>query len=303
MLAVFGPTAAGKSAVAHAAARELRAEIVVADPFQRYRGLEVASDAPGAAARGEVRYHLVGDLALDEGSTAAEFAARSEGAISDILGRSRVPIVAGGTALYLRAALHALDFPPPAERETRARIEAEVTADLRAAVDRLQEGDPAAARRIDVDNPRRVAKALEALEEGSRAPRGSGVWDAPPRRPYLLVAVTRPRAVVDRLIGERVHRELADGLVSEIEAALGHPADLSREAAQIIGVQEVRAMRAGELDADDLPGRLAARTRRLARKQETWLRRMEPDATLDLGDGEAAAAGHRLAEIWRSAVE
>ena len=98
-------------------------------------------------------------------------------------------------------------------------------------------------------------------------------------------------------------REIADGLIAEIEAALAHPAGLSREASQIIGVREVAAMQAGELEADRLAERLAARTRRLARKQETWLRRMQPDAVLDLADREAAAAGPRLAEIWRGAVE
>lgn len=301
MLAVFGPTAAGKSAVIHAAARELGGEIIVADPFQRYRGLEVAADAPSPRERGEVPYHLVGDLELGASSTAADFARRADEAIRAIIDRGAVPIVAGGTALYLRAALHDLDFPPPPDPEVRERIEREVSEDLAAAAARLRSADPEGAESIDSANPRRVARALEALE--SATGRGVGLWEAPPRRPYLLVAVTRPRSEVDRRIASRVAREISDGLVAEIETALQHPGGLSREAAQIIGVREVMAINAGELDAEDLPERLTARTRRLARKQDTWLRRMEPDATLDLGSSPASASGPRLAAIWREAVE
>lgn len=300
-MAVFGPTAAGKSAVIHAAARELDAEVIVADPFQRYRGLEIAADAPRDHERGDVPYHLVGDLALNEASSAADFAVRAEEAVSAVAARGNLPIVAGGTGLYLRAALHDLDFPAPPDAAIRRRIEEEVADDLAAAAARLAAGDPEAGGAVDLANPRRVARALEALE--SHTARGPGVWEAPARRPYLLVAVTRPRPEIDRRIALRVDREIADGLISEIEAALAHPAGLSREASQIIGVREVAAMQAGELEADRLAERLAARTRRLARKQETWLRRMQPDAVLDLADREAAAAGPRLAEIWRGAVE
>ncbi len=301
MLAVFGPTAAGKSAVIHAAARELGGEIIVADPFQRYRGLEIAADAPSPRERDEVPYHLVGDLDLGASSTAADFARRAEEAIHRITGRGGVPIVAGGTALYLRAALHDLDFRPPPDPAIRDRIEREVAKDLAAAAARLRHADPEGAQSVDSANPRRVARALEALETATG--RGTGLWEAPPRRPYLLVAVTRPRAELDRQIASRVAREIHDGLVAEIETALQHPGGLSREAAQIIGVREVMAINAGEIDAEALADRLAARTRRLARKQDTWLRRMRPDATLDLGASPAAESGPRLAAIWREAVE
>lgn len=298
VLAVFGPTAAGKSAVVHAAARELDAEVVVADPFQRYRGLEIAADAPTPEERAEVSYHLVGDLGLDQASTAADFADHADRAVTDVAGRGSLPIVAGGTGLYLRSALHAVAFPEPPDPDVRARIEQEVTDSLEAAVERLRAAAPGAAAEIDTANPRRVARALEALEGVSGA--GPDIWSAPARRPYLLVAVTRPREVLDRLIGQRVQRELDDGLVAEIEAAIDHPAGLSREAAQIIGVKEVEAVRAGTLGVDDLAERLASRTRRLARKQMTWLRRMEPDEELDLGDDDAGSAGKRLAEVWRA---
>ena len=121
---------------------------------------------------------------------------------------------------------------------------------------------------------------------------GDALWSAEPRRPTLLVAVTRPREELDRRIAERVRRELDEGLVAELEAALDTPG-VSREALQVIGAREVAAVRAGALDAAELPARLAARTRRLARKQLTWLRKTDGAVALDLGDGpaEGRAAG------------
>jgi tRNA dimethylallyltransferase len=300
VLAVFGPTAAGKSALAHAAALALGGEVVVADPFARYRGLEIAADAPSPAERAEVTYHLVGDLALHESSTAAGFAARAHRAVDDILARGRVPIVAGGTGLYLRAAVAELGFPPAADPAVRAWAEDLVAADPAAARAELARRDPAAAARVDTANPRRLARALER----SAAPGGGGgdpgrLWDGSTRLPTLLVAVTRPRPVLDDLIVRRVRREMDDGLVAELERALDAPGT-SREALQVIGAREVAAVRAGELPAAELAGRLAARTRRLARRQLQWLRRWPEAAELALGDAPAADALPRLLGLWRA---
>jgi tRNA dimethylallyltransferase len=139
VLAIVGPTAVGKSAVAHEVAKRLDGEIVVADPFQRYRGLEIAADSPRPIERAAIRHHLVGDLGLHEASNVAGYAAAAHAAIDDILARGRVPIVSGGTGLYVRAALADLGFPP--EPSGHARLEAErmVAESLPAARDRLRE--------------------------------------------------------------------------------------------------------------------------------------------------------------------
>ena len=300
MLALAGPTAAGKSALAHSAALALGAEVVVADPFQRYRGLEIAADSPRPAALAEVRYHCAGDLALTERSTAAGFAARAHAAIDACAAAGRPAIVTGGTGLYLRAALADIAFPEeaaPAEREWAERLAAR---DPAAALAALRSRDPAAAERVDAANPRRLARALEVAAAGGRS--GGALWSVRPRRPTLLVAVTRPREALDRRIAERVRRELDEGLVAELEAALDAPG-VAREPLQVIGAREVAAIRAGELEASELPERLAARTRRLARKQLTWLRK-EPDVVaLDLGDAPAEQALPALLELWRGAGE
>lgn len=300
MLALVGPTACGKSALALAAAHALGGEIIVADPFQRYRGLEIAADSPGPAETGAVPHHAVGDLDLTERSTAAHFAELAHAAVDDALRRAAVPIVAGGTGLYLRAAIARLSFPAAPDPEVRAWAEALSLADPAAALAALAARDPEAAERVDRDNPRRVARALEIASDPAPRGLGAGLWGGEVRRPTLVVGLTRPREVLDRRIAARVRRELDDGLVAELEAALDTPG-VSREALQVIGAREVAAIRAGELALADLPERLATRTRRLARKQLTWLRKTPGVVPLDLGDAPAEEALPRLLALWREA--
>lgn len=295
---VAGPTASGKSALAHSAARALGGEIVVADPFQRYRGLEIAADSPRAAEMAEVPYHAVGDLALTERSTAAGFARLAHRAIDDALARGRVPVVSGGTGLYVRAAIAELGFPEDAAPELRTWAEELVRADPVAALAELRARDPLAAERVDAANPRRLARALEiAAGPGGGGP-GDALWSQATRHPTLVIGLVRPREELDRRIAARVERELADGLVAELTAAMATPG-ASREALQVIGAREVAAVAVGALSPADLPDRLAARTRRLARKQLTWLRKTPGVVPLDIGDRPAEAALPRLLSLWR----
>jgi len=298
VLALFGPTAAGKSAVAHALAREVGGEIVVADPFQRYRGLEIAADAPRSPERAEVPYHLVGDLDLAADSTAGDFAARAHAAIDAIRGRGRVPIVAGGTGLYLRAALCELDMRPPPDPTVRAWAE-ELARRPAAALAELEARDPRAAAAVDRANPRRIARALERAATGEGAGPGD-IWAAPSRLPSMVACVERPADVLDALIADRVRREVAEGLVDELRAALARD-DLARGPRQVIGMAEVEAMDRGEMHRDDLEARLVARTRRLARMQRTWMRRMHVDLVVDLADRDAASGACVIAAAWRRA--
>lgn len=297
VLAIFGPTAAGKSALAHAAARALGGEIVVADPFQRYRGLEVAADAPRAHDTIQVPYHLVGDLDLTEASTAAQFAQHAHEVVDGILARGRVPVVTGGTGLYLRAALTEMGFPEPPPPGVRDWAEALVAADPVAARGELARRDPDAAHRVDTANPRRLARALEVAACGGDGG-GARLWDGSMRHPTLLVAVTRERPVLDRLIATRVQRELADGLLDELGRAIDTPG-VRREPLQIIGAKEVAAMRRGEVAPEAMAELLAARTRRLARRQLQWLRRWPEAVELPLGVAPAGDALPALLALWR----
>ena len=272
----------------------------MADPFQRYRGLEIAADSPRPGDVAQVRHHGVGDLELTERSSAAGFAALAHRAIDSGLVAGRVPIVTGGTGLYLRAALAELDFPDEADPAVRRWSEELAARDPAAALAELRVRDPERAARVDAANPRRVARALE-VAAGAPARAGDALWTAPHRRPALMIGLSRPREELDRRIALRVRRELDDGLVAELEAALDTPG-VSREALQVIGAREVAAIRAGALAPVDLPERLAARTRRLARKQLTWLRKMPGIAWLDLGAAPAEEALAAVLARWRAAV-
>lgn len=274
---------------------------MVADPFQRYRGLEVAADAPSKDQRADVPYHFVGDLDLTQTSSAAEYAQAAHERIDDILRRERLPIVTGGTGLYLRAALAELDFPGEVAVEVRSAVEQLVSTDLPAAIDELQALNPDEAAQIDLRNPRRVSRALELARSGASRPATGRLWTEATRRPTVLVGVVRPRDVLDRLIAQRVHRELADGLVAEIEAAID-TAGFSRSAAQIIGVREVLAVRSGEIESLELPALLAARTRKLARAQLTWLRKTPSVHELDLSTAPPERALKALHSVWSAAA-
>lgn len=298
VLAIFGPTATGKSALAHALARQLDGEIVVCDPFQRYRGLRIAADGPRDDERAAVAYHLVDDLTLDRGSSAADFAHRAHGCIDDILDRGRVPIVAGGTGLYILAATRQIDFPPPPDPQVRAWAEDLVANDPDGARRALHARDPTAADTVDTANPRRLARALERAAGGATT--GTALFTAPYRHPTLLIALTRPRPVIDALIAQRVQREMDEGLRAELEAALDYPG-VAREPLQVIGAAEVAAIRDGTLSEEQLPDRLATRTRRLARRQLQWLRRMPDARVIDLADEPATHAMGEVVQAWRDA--
>lgn len=299
ILAIFGPTASGKSRLAHALAHALEGEIIVADPFQRYRGLEIAADSPSERERHDVPYHFVGDLALHEGSTAGAYSALAHDCIDDVIARGRVPIVAGGTGLYFRAAICDLDFAEPVTEEIRDEAEALLRDDVAAALDRLDALDPIAGAQVDRQNPRRVARALElALAGRVWAHSPSRLWSDVTRRPTLVIGVDRPRDVLDARISARVRRELDDGLVAELDAALDAP-ERHRAVDQVIGMREVTALREGSMGMGELADALATRTRRLARKQLTWMRKFPALSALPLGTTDAVDAVPRVVSEFR----
>ena len=273
-------------------------EIVVADPFQRYRGLEIAADAPSSTEREEVPYHFVGDLDLTQTSSVAEYSDAAHQMIDEIVARGRTPVVTGGTGLYVRAALAQLDFPGEVDAGVRGAVERLVATDLAGAVEELRETAPDEALRIDLKNPRRVSRALELARSGAPRPAHDQLWTESTRHPTLLIGVTRPRPTLDNLIAARVHRELADGLIAELERAVDLPG-VSRAALQIIGAREVLAMREGQIEANDLPELLATRTRKLARAQLTWLRKTPSVHQLDLRTGGAGDALADLLDLWK----
>ncbi len=262
MIAVFGPTASGKTSVAEAIADRLATEVVSCDALQVYRGLALLTNQPLRPTK------LVGICAADEEMSVGEYAARAHSTIDELIARTGTAVVCGGTGLYLRAALADLAVPPPPRPGVRERIEAEVQRDPQAAYDRLRSLDPRAATAIHVNDHRRVVRALELADAGeSLAPAEDRLWASSTRHSTLIVGLDVPVAVLERRIVERTNAMFDKGVVAEVQAALR--AGVSRTAAKALGLDEIAT-----LPEPEARERVAIRTRSYAAYQRKWMRRI-----------------------------
>jgi tRNA dimethylallyltransferase len=273
VIAVFGPTASGKSAAALALAGSLGGEIVNCDAMQLYAGLPLLTNQPSAAELAQVRHHLVGIWPLSHEGSVAEYGRLARDAIAAIRGRGRDAIVVGGSGLYLRAALAPLDLPPQppdGARQRYQRLYDEDGADSAHAL--LQRRDPAAAAAIHRNDRRRVVRALELADAGATlAPSESALWQQP-GPDTMILGLLVPADEVRRRIALRTREMFERGVEQEVRAALAGP--LSATAARIHGLQDVTALLAGEIDRPEAIRRLELRTRRYAKRQRVWMRRL-----------------------------
>ena len=279
VVALFGATALGKSDVALELAALLGADIVVADSMQVYAGLPIVTNQPTPEARACTRHHLVAWLPPQSECTVARYAERAHAVMDELVARGRPVVVEGGSGLYLRAVLGDLTFgeAPDAERrrslvERWERAPGELVTELRRRA-------PDVAARTDLHNGRRVVRALETLDApGGGKTQFGELWRAGGRYGHRLLALDPgdERGVLTERIERRVDEMLAAGALGEIAAARA-AGSFSRTAAQAIGVRELCAVLDGELAPPEAATRMKARTRALARRQLTWMRRL-PDA-------------------------
>lgn len=270
---VAGPTASGKTALAIALARRVGGEVVNADSQQVYRGLDVGTAKPTAEERAAAPHHLLDVVEPGEGMDAVRFAALADAAIADIAARGRVPIVAGGTGLYLRALLHGVAPAPGRDPALRARLEEEAARHGRPALHaRLAAVDPASAARIRPNDLVRIVRALEIAAAG-KLPSVLHAEHAfqGDRYDALLVALDPPRAELHARIDARVRQMFGGGLLAEAQALrgrLGGPG-LSKLP---IGYREAMACVEGTLPLEEAIRRVQVAHRRYARRQVVWLR-------------------------------
>lgn len=263
VVALFGPTASGKTAVAGILRERLGADVVSADSAALYRGIPILTAAPAYPAR------LVGIVPLDEDVSVGRYQQLAHQAIDE----ADVPVVVGGTGLYFRAALSALDIPPPGRR---AHWQAEVERlGAEGAHALLAARDPAAAARVHANDRRRVVRALELAEAGhSLAPTEDRLWTGDTRLPTTIVALDLPLEELDRRIAARTSAMAAAGAAAEAARAWAGP--LSETARKVLGLEEFATLAVAEAVE-----RVTLATRRLARYQRKWLRRMTDVVTLD----------------------
>ncbi|MEV4772449.1 tRNA (adenosine(37)-N6)-dimethylallyltransferase MiaA [Micromonospora humida] len=298
VVAVVGPTAAGKSALSIALAHALGGEVVNADSMQLYRGMDIGTAKLTPAERDGVPHHLLDIWPVTEPASVAEYQRLARAAVDDILARGRVPLLVGGSGLYVRAVLEQFEFPgtDPAVRE---RLEAELAqlgpAPLYA---RLAGADPVAAAGILPGNGRRIVRALEVIEL-TGAPFTASLPDPTPYYPAVQLGVDLDTALLDERIAVRVDRMWADGLVAEVRALRGQGLADGRTASRALGYQQVLRFLAGGTDEAQAREETIRATRRFVRRQRSWFRRdqrihwLDPTEPTVVETALRLVAGHR----------
>jgi tRNA dimethylallyltransferase len=295
VVALFGPTGVGKTAVALALAELLRERgedpvAVSADALQVYRGLETLTGAATPEEQARLEHRLLSFVDPGETFSAGEFAERAHTEIDAALAEGRRPLVVGGTGLYLQAALTDLDLRPPPDPAVRERVRARLGAEGPEALHaELAERAPASAEAIDPRDRTRIARALELLEIGEQPPPTGGdsrLWTADLRHPTLLFGLTMQRDALYARIDTRVDEMIAAGAAAEVNRA--DAAGAARTARSALGFDELLA---GDHDA------MKRRTRNYAKRQLAWMRRLPDVHEIDLTEGSAPDAAQLIAHI------
>ena len=278
IIALFGPTGVGKTAVALALAELLRARgedpvAVSADALQVYAGLEILTGVATTAEQARLEHRLVSFLPLDATFSAGQYAQLAHAQIDELLADGRRPIVVGGTGLYLRAALSELNLRPPPPEGVRERWMAELERGGSPALHAtLHERAPWAAEGLDPNDRQRIVRALELLDLGELEPPDgpSQLWSAELRRPTLLAGLTMEREALYARIDARVDAMLAAGVTEEVRRA--HAAGASETARKALGFDELLS---GDVEA------MKRRTRNYAKRQLTWMRKLAGVRVID----------------------
>jgi len=297
VIAVVGPTATGKSGLGIALARALGGEVVNADSMQLYQGMDIGTAKEPEAARQGVPHHLLDIWPVTQAANVADYQKLARAAIDDITARDRVPVLVGGSGLYVRAALDDLHFPGT-DSATRARLTDELARLGPAALhDRLATLDPDAAAAILPGNGRRIVRALEVIQISGRpftatmpAYESKGL-----RRLALQIGLTLPRSELDLRIAARVDRMWQAGFEAEVRRLAARGLREGPTASRALGYQQLLRHLDGECTLDDARAETIKATKRFARRQESWFRRDPRVHWLDA----AAAEDHLLAEALR----
>jgi tRNA dimethylallyltransferase len=300
VLALFGPTAVGKTGVAIAVAETLRGRgedpvAVNCDSIQVYRGLETLSGAADEEQRGRLEHRLLSFVGPGEEFSAGRYAEAAHREIDALLADRRRPIVVGGTGLYLRAALADLDLRPAVPAEIREEVEAELA---ERGSEALHAGLAAElAEKVDPNDRKRIARLTELSRAGIEASSGAeGLWTAELRHPTLLVGLTMDRERLAERIGARVDQMVAAGAADEARAA--EETDASRTARAALGFEQLVADIDGAPSAESIESIKGAH-RAYARRQLTWMRRMEDVTLIDRTGREDVDLAAEIVELLR----
>jgi tRNA dimethylallyltransferase len=296
VIAIFGATATGKTAVATEVARMLRtrgleSEAVSADAYAVYREIPIITGAPTREEQDLLTHHCVGIRSVTDEFSVGEFKGHAHAAIDQVRAAGKVAIVVGGTGLYLRAALSDLALRPAVAPQLRAELESRLELEgpevLHA---ELTDTEPEVAARLTVSDSRRILRALELSRSGLPPHKSlTALWDQPARHPTIALGLVREREERRRLITERIERMIDLGAAAEVTAAwkIGP----SRTAAAAIGMRELRT---GDVES------MRNRTQQFAKRQGTWLRRLEDTEIVTLSGADLTAPVERILHLFDS---
>jgi tRNA dimethylallyltransferase len=304
LLVIAGPTGVGKTAAAVALARRLPLEVISADSRQVYRGMDVATGKPTVEEQRAVPHHLIDVVDPDDRYHAARFRVEAEAVIDAVRRRGRLPVVVGGTGLYIRALLRGLDPAPPADPEFRRALAGVAAREGRGALHaQLAAAEPAVARRLHPNDEVRVVRALERLRAGSAVGDAQARWrvvDTPWRVTY--VGLTCDRAVLARRLATRAAAMVAGGLLAEVRGLLGRGYAPALPALQGIGYRQFVQVALGTIEAGRALALMQRDTVRYAKRQMTWFVREPGIEWIDVdvagrAEGVAAAVQARVTSM------
>ena len=289
---VVGPTATGKSEIAADVAHELGAEVVSADAFQIYRGLDLLTAKPDAATLAKAPHHLIGTMSILEEMNAEKFRRLALEAIAEIESRRKLAIVVGGSGLYVKALTHGLSAAPGSDPKTRAKLNKLTLDQLQR---RLLELDPESARKIDMKNRRRVMRTLEiCLLSGKPVSMQRVAWNEDVTSHGVFVF--RERDELYERINRRVETMFDRGVIEELRAA----GAMSETASKMIGLREIRELLDGKMSILQCAAAIQQATRRYAKRQLTWFRRQTNFQPLNLSLLSHNEAVKRISQLARS---
>ncbi len=293
VIAVVGPTATGKTALAVTLAHRFGGEVVNADSMQLYRGMDIGTAKPDLAERDGVPHHLLDLWHVRQAASVAEYRERARAEIDRLRSSGVVPLLVGGSGLYIRAVLDELDFPGT-DVTVRGRLEDEL-ADVGAPVlhERLAALDPAAAAAVLPSNGRRIVRALEVIEL-TGGPFRAQLPEPRPHYPAVVVGLDLEPAELDGRVAARVDRMWAAGLVDEVAALAADGLREGPTASRALGYAQVLAQFCGQLTPDEARERTVSTTRRFVRRQRSWFRRDATVSWFEAGRADLADAVSRV---------
>ncbi|MFP4104476.1 MAG: tRNA (adenosine(37)-N6)-dimethylallyltransferase MiaA [Phycisphaerae bacterium] len=300
---ILGCTASGKGATGREIARRLDTDVISVDSMKVYKRMDIGTAKPPADVRAQIPHHCVDVVEPWESYSVARFVEDADRAVTEIRNAGKIPLAVGGTSLYIKALSEGLFEGPKADPELRRQLEQEIRSrGLASLHDELSEVDPDAARRIHPNDEKRIVRALEVYRtSGTPISELQRQWnDQPDRYDCVRIGLRRPKDEQNRRINARAKKMMDLGLVEEVRALLGDPRGLSPQAAQAVGYAELIDHFQGKCTVEEAFERIKINTRRLAKKQRTWMRRWQDVTWFDVAEEETAEG---LADRIMSEVE